>query len=295
MRGRRQNGEKRGSALQQQGRRPHAKEGQAFMGASLLLRLLVLLAAQQGFHLVEGKSLSRFILQPAAVVVGTLLAPQPAQAQSITLTATPLDGGRVRLDWTRRNISGLNVRQWGYQQNGGAWIRIPGDGNTLNHTVTGLKVGVAYSFQVILFASTSGPSIIVGTESNVATATPFVPPVLSTRVNPDGGVVMSWSYSGPFPSGAKWQNRHFSHPPSRNYSFRDAAPAPHRRQPPLSHIETFPRILHQHQGGALGLPGSGRGRERQRDHQIQLCVRHAVPSPPLPPSCPCEATRTAAL
>ena len=67
-----------------------------------LLRLLVLLMAQQGFSMVEGKSLSllgRAILQPAAVAVGTLLAPQPAQAQSvITLTATTGDG-QVTLNW----------------------------------------------------------------------------------------------------------------------------------------------------------------------------------------------------
>ena len=183
----------------------------------------MLLAAQQGFHLVEGKSLDRFILQPAAVVVGTLLAPQPAQAQSITLTATPLDGGRVRLGWTRRNIGGLNFRQWAYKQNGGAWIRIPGDGNTLNHTVTGLKVGVAYSFQVVLFASTSGPSTVIGTESNVVTATPFAPPVLSVKGNPDGGIVARWIYSGYFPAGGKWQYKKFPHPQGGT-SFVDAGP-----------------------------------------------------------------------
>ena len=220
MRGRRQNGKQSGSVLQQQGKSRHQQRG---LGVRHLLQLLVLLAAQQGFSVPEVKVVSTAMLKASTAVAGFLLAPQPAQAQSITLTATPLDGGRVRLDWTRHGSTGLHVRQWGYQQNGGAWIRIPGDGNTLNHTVTGLKVGVAYSFKVHLFASTSGPSIIVGTESNVATATPFAPPVLSVKGNPDGGIVASWTYSGYFPAGGKWQYKKFPHPQGGT-SFVDAGP-----------------------------------------------------------------------
>ena len=104
MRRRHQNGKQSGSALQQQGKSRHQQRG---LGARHLLRLLVLLAAQQGFSLVDGKSLSRSILQPAAVV-GTLLAPQPAQAQAVAapvLTGVTDNNGGFNLTWTHAGTS----------------------------------------------------------------------------------------------------------------------------------------------------------------------------------------------
>ena len=134
MRGLRQNGGNSGPAAGQQGKgRHHQRRGS--LGVRHLLRLLVLLAAQQGFSLVEGKSLSRFILQPAAVVVGTLLAPQAAQAQTPVvpvLSATAGDG-QVTLTWTPDSNNnfpptvGTTFERWHYQQksgggNFGSWL-----------------------------------------------------------------------------------------------------------------------------------------------------------------------------
>ena len=105
MRGFHQNEGKSGSALHLQGKSRHQRRG---LGGRHLLRLLVLLAAQQGFSLVDGKSLSRSILQPAAVVVGTLLAPQPAQAQAVAapvLTGVTDNNGGFNLTWTHAGTS----------------------------------------------------------------------------------------------------------------------------------------------------------------------------------------------
>ena len=102
MRGFHQNEGKSGSALHLQGK---SRRG---LGARHLLRLLVLLAAQQGFSLVDGKSLSRSILQPAAVVGTKLLAPQPAQAQAVAapvLTGVTDNNGGFNLTWTHAGTS----------------------------------------------------------------------------------------------------------------------------------------------------------------------------------------------
>ena len=222
MRGFHQNGTGSGSALQQQGKNHHQRRRS--LGARHLLRLLVLLAAQQGFTMVDGRALGRFILQPAAVVVGTLLAPQAAQAAT-TLTATPGQGGRVMLRWTPDSSVTLTpVGDWKYRQNGGPWILIPGGDGKREHPITGLTDGVAYSFQVQMFVIGPGDPIRqAGTLSNTVTATPFAPPVLSVKGNPDGGIVASWTYSGYFPAGGKWQYKKFPHPQGGT-SFVDAGP-----------------------------------------------------------------------
>ena len=178
MRGLRQNGKQSGSALQQQGKsRRHRQRG---LGARHLLQLLVLLAAQQGFSLVEGKSLSRFILQPAAVVVGTLLAPQPAQAQTPTTSLTAIAGnGKVTLSWTAENVGATYSgpppctnyawSKWQYKQKTGSGtfgspIDISTTRSTRSHEVTGLMNGTVYEFivQARYDCTTADTFILVG-------------------------------------------------------------------------------------------------------------------------------------
>ncbi len=73
--------------------------------------------------------------------------------------------------------------------------------------MTGLTVGVTYTFEVVLRQSHG-----LTAKSNAVSATPYADPVLRVRGNPDGGMEVSWSYSGPFPTGGKWQIKYFPHP-----------------------------------------------------------------------------------
>ena len=181
----------------------------------------MLLAAQQGFSMVEGKGLAlvgRAILQPAAVAVGTLLAPQPAQAQFITTRLTASPGNKqVTLNWTVEGLqSGVNISwSYRYKEGGGdlqshARIPVPGSNtNTRSYTVTGLKNNIIYSFEVQgrLTGAVSGRT----TSPSPVTATPFAPPVLSTSGS-DSEITASWTYDGAFRSGWKWQWKWFPHP-----------------------------------------------------------------------------------
>ena len=119
MRRRHQNRTGSGSALQQQGKsRRHQQRG---LGARHLLRLLVLLAAQQGLTMVDGKILSRFVLQPAALlfVLSEAVAPRTALADTTgTVQGSPVEilQGPVTV-----NVGGtatFTVR-WKHNWNGG--------------------------------------------------------------------------------------------------------------------------------------------------------------------------------
>ena len=174
MKGFHPNGGNSGPAAWQQGKSRHQRRG---LGARHLLRLLVLLAAQQDFSMVDGKSLSRFILQPAAVVVGTLLAPQPAQAQAVAAPAKPTrfratgGNGRVTLHWADPNDG--TITHWAYQRkagsgNFGGWFNMSASSaTTTSHTITGLTNGTTYAFK-IRAVNSIGP----GAVSDEASATP---------------------------------------------------------------------------------------------------------------------------
>ena len=151
-----------------------------------LLRLLVLLAAQQGFTMVDGRALSRFILQPAAVVVGTLLTPQAGQAQtSSSITAT---GGDKQVVLRITTFSGgqivNNVGRIEYQQkegsgNFGGWKTIPGSRSgtvraPISFTIPGLKASTSYSFKVRLIRQLTF-STQIQYVSNEASATTNAP------------------------------------------------------------------------------------------------------------------------
>ena len=201
MRGFHRNQGNSGPAAGQQGkgRRHQRRRG---LGVRHLLRLLALLAAQQGFTMVDGRALSRFILQPAAVVVGTLLAPpQPAQAQTATTVLTATAGnGKVTLNWTDQNVGATYSgpppctnyawSKWEYTQKTGSGtfgspIAISTTRSTRSHEVTGLTNGTVYKFKVqAVYNCTAGgsTSITVGS-SNEATATPTTKTITLTATS----------------------------------------------------------------------------------------------------------------
>ena len=189
MRGLRQNEGNSGPAAWQQGKGRRHHQRRRGLGVRHLLRLLVLVAAQQGFHLVDGNILSRFLLQPAAVVVGTLLAPQPAQAQTATIVLTATAGnGKVKLNWTAQNIGATYSgpppctnyawSKWEYKQKTGSGtfgspIAISTTRSTRHHEVTGLTNGTVYAFIVqAVYNCTAGGSTSIVNPSAAATATP---------------------------------------------------------------------------------------------------------------------------
>ena len=138
-------------------------------GFPILLRLLLLLLAQQTFPLVSGHQQLHAMLKVSTAAVGFLLAPQSAQAQSITLTATP-GNKKVTLTWTH---SGLGNRiDWKYIMTGDG--RHVSRGGLIRPTaeITGLKNGVEYTFRVE--ARRLGVGITFAT-SNTVTATPTAP------------------------------------------------------------------------------------------------------------------------
>ena len=205
MRGLRSAGEKSGSA----GRH--------------LLRLLVLLTAPQGLTMVDGRALSRSIFQPAAVVVGTLLAPQAAQAQTISTVLTGTAGvNKVTLTWVATNV-GASIatghlacpnypfNRWEYRQkagssNYGSWTTLSTTHTTRSHEVTGLTAGTVYKFQVrpvwacvspVTTARTAGTSNeFTATPTSAAAATSTEPPAQPTnfRATPgnNGQVTLTW-------------------------------------------------------------------------------------------------------
>ena len=95
-------------------------------------------------------------------MVGTLLAPQAAQAQApVVLTSTP-GAGKVTLEWT---YSGGQAAYWSYRHKasvGGSWSahnRIDGSSaGTRRHTVTGLTSGIEYQF--IVYGHNSSGTVV---------------------------------------------------------------------------------------------------------------------------------------
>ena len=116
MRRRHPNGTGSGPAAWQQGKGRRHHQRRRGLGVRHLLRLLVLLAAQQGGAMVDGSILGRFILQPAAVAGGFLLAPQAAQAQCAslstpTITVTP-GNKQLTVSWSALSTGQSSVDYW---------------------------------------------------------------------------------------------------------------------------------------------------------------------------------------
>ena len=212
MRGLRQDGKQRGSALHLHGKSHHRQRG---LGVRHLLRLLVLLASQQVVTMVDGRILSRFILQPAAVVVGTLLAPQAAQAQAVSTVLTATAGvNKVTLTWVATNVGATRstgntacpnypFNRWEYRQkagssNYGGWTSLSTTHTTRSHEVTGLTAGTVYKFQVRPVWACVSPvttALTTGT-SNEDTATPMATttsaPTGFTATAGNAQVTLSW-------------------------------------------------------------------------------------------------------
>ena len=178
MRRRHPNGTGSGSALQQQGKSRHQQR--RGLGVRHLLRLLVLLAAQQGGAMVDGGILGRSILQPGAAA-GFLLAPQAAQAQQScpelsapTITVTTGDG-QLTVNWSALTTGQSVVEDWEIQYRKGSdgWqYRTITNTAARSYTITGLENGAVY--RVKLYAdSTCGDS---SEDSNTVTATPAASP-----------------------------------------------------------------------------------------------------------------------
>ncbi len=125
-----------------------------------------------------GRAARRLKAGLAAALLPTFvatLAPQDAQAQAPTLTATPGDG-QVTLSWTLSS-TGVGTK-WGYKINGGGFtwagtpLAIPGsNAGTRGHTVTGLTNGTSYQFIVYLQTATNAAY----RQSNQVSATPNPP------------------------------------------------------------------------------------------------------------------------
>ena len=85
-------------------------------GFAFLLRLLIILLAQQSFPLLRQVVEPTPILKASSALAGFLLAPQPAQAQATTtLTVTPGDK-QVTLNWS---ITVTPMAAWAYRQKKG--------------------------------------------------------------------------------------------------------------------------------------------------------------------------------
>ena len=128
-------------------------------GFAFLLRLLLLVLAQQIFPFTRVVGDSTPIFKASSVLTGFLLASQSVQAQTpditITLSATAGDG-QVTLSWntSRAHTTSEAITGWSYVQkkgtgNYGDYQAIPGGESKRSHTVTGLENGSQYTFKVI--------------------------------------------------------------------------------------------------------------------------------------------------
>ena len=153
-------------------------------GFPILLRLLILLLAQQSFPLVGMVATSATaMLKATTAVVGFLLTPQAAHANPIQLTATA-GNGKVMLSWryprpVDRPTDDDIDNQYAYKQkedggNYGNWIVMQGaNQHTRTHTVTGLTNGTKYYFKISRgYIDSNDGTYFEGEESNEVSATP---------------------------------------------------------------------------------------------------------------------------
>ena len=169
-------------------------------GFSFLLRLCILVLAQQSVPLLRQVVEPTAMLKASSALVGFLLAPQAALAQSAPVLTATAGNGQVRLSWNY-STSVTNYSIWRYRQKKGVgsygnWTEIPGGRAPRAYTVTSLDNGSAYTFQVArgLLHGVSQPF------SNEVTATPTAPtptapaaPTSFTAGEGNGEVTLRWT------------------------------------------------------------------------------------------------------
>ena len=162
---------------------PEERSGSSLVrqrGFAFLLRLFILVLAQQSFPLLRGWVGDSSALLKASALVGFLLAPQPALAQAVpaataALGSTP-GSQKVKLFWNPVRNASPAITKWQYQQKTGAaaygaWTDIPnsadGQTNSIGYEITGLTNSTVYKFKVRAVNSAGN-----GAVSNETTATP---------------------------------------------------------------------------------------------------------------------------
>ena len=205
-----QDGTGSGSALQQQGKSRGHRQRRG-LGVRHLLRVLVLLAAQQGLTMVDGRILSRSsLLEAGAVAVGTLLAPQAAWAQGSCPPIYPptnlsgtvgASGNSITVTWNNPNNPTRSAWYVKYRQTGGSWSStVTLSASATTHTFTGLTANTAYEVQIWgdSNATVGGSPCPPGTARNgavtiyTATVVPSKPTGFTATPGSGTRVILAW-------------------------------------------------------------------------------------------------------
>ena len=169
-------------------------------GFAFLLRLFILVLAQQSFSLVRQVVDPTAMLKTSSALAGFLLAPQVALAQAPSLPTASIDDGQTTLTWTNPSDNTIQSYKVRYRKRGGTWTEaaISGsDSTTTSHVVTGLENGYTYSLEIC--------AVRAGTCSEYSTTayvtprtTSSSPPAKPTGLSATGGdrsVTLSWTAS----------------------------------------------------------------------------------------------------
>ena len=156
---------------------PEERRGSSLVrqrGFAFLLRLCILVLAQQSVPLLRQVVEPTAMLKASSALVGFLLAPQAALAQlaAPVLTATAGDG-QVTLNWTfTKNSGDADPSYWEYRQGTTAHRIFHALPDIRTYTVTGLTNGTPYTFKIYGASRVGGRTILRTSESNPVTVTP---------------------------------------------------------------------------------------------------------------------------
>ena len=169
-------------------------------------------------------------------LLATLLTPltsasaQPSPPAAPTITSATASDGSVTLTWSAGADGGSTVIRWEYTYSEGGtatnlWIPIPGSNrNTARHTVTGLKNGVQYIFDLRAVngagngavASTAGGHVAANATATPST-TPGAPVGLRTTLG-NSQITLNWTAAVTTGGAAAGQNDGFA--TIRSYEIR---------------------------------------------------------------------------